>query len=180
MLVRVQDLGGLNQRFGGPHTDKLLLNIANLLNAHREKYAPLDSTLARIRGGEFALLCPGVTHGEMLELCNSLSQKLTAFYATGMSDQQPVAYTSMVPFSAGENAQSLLIQPIACWLKRKHTPTIRSFLPPKYLQLQKISICGLFARACADKSTVSVGLSAGGRLPPAGQNPALQGTVAHY
>ncbi|WP_241176789.1 cyclic di-GMP receptor LapD [Citrobacter portucalensis] len=110
MLVRVQDLGGLNQRFGGPHTDKLLLNIANLLNAHREKYAPLDSTLARIRGGEFALLCPGVTHGEMLELCNSLSQKLTAFYATGMSDQQPVAYTSMVPFSAGENAQSLLIQ----------------------------------------------------------------------
>lgn len=28
MLVRVQDLGGLNQRFGGPHTDKLLLNIA--------------------------------------------------------------------------------------------------------------------------------------------------------
>ena len=54
MLIRVQDLGGLNQRFGGPHTDKLLLNIANLLNTHKAKYAPLDSTLARIRGGEFA------------------------------------------------------------------------------------------------------------------------------
>lgn len=74
MLVRVQDLGGLNQRFGGPHTDKLLLNIANLLNAHKEKYASLDSTLARIRGGEFALLCPGVTHGEMLDMGNSLCQ----------------------------------------------------------------------------------------------------------
>jgi EAL domain-containing protein (putative c-di-GMP-specific phosphodiesterase class I)/GGDEF domain-containing protein len=110
MLVRVQDLGGLNQRFGGPHTDKLLLNIANLLNAHKAKYAPLDSTLARIRGGEFALLCPGVTHGEMLELRTSLTQKLTAFYATGMSDQQPVAYCSMVPFSAGDSPQSLLIQ----------------------------------------------------------------------
>nr|WP_230326440.1 EAL domain-containing protein [Citrobacter sp. Res13-Sevr-PEB04-36] len=110
MLIRIQDLGGLNQRFGGPHTDKLLLNIANLLNAHRTKYAPLDSTLARIRGGEFALLCPGVTHGEMLELRTSLTQKMTAFYATGMSDQQPVAYCSMVPFSAGDNAQSLLIQ----------------------------------------------------------------------
>ena len=46
----------------------------------------------------------------MLDLCNSLCQKLTAFYATGMSDQQPVAYTSMVPFNAGDNAQSLLIQ----------------------------------------------------------------------
>lgn len=110
MLVRVQDLGGLNQRFGGLHTDRLLLNIANLLNAHREKYAPLDSTLARIRGGEFALPCPGVTYGEMLNLCSSLRQKLAAFYATGMSDQQPIAYTSMVPSSAGENAQSLLIQ----------------------------------------------------------------------
>lgn len=110
MLIRVQDLGGLNQRFGGPHTDKLLLNIANLLTAQKEKYAFLTSTVARIRGGEFALLCPGVTHSEMLELSHSLSQKLMAFYATGMSDQQPVAYTSMVPFSAGDNAQSLLIQ----------------------------------------------------------------------
>ena len=110
MLIRVQDLGGLNQRFGGPHTDKLLLNIANLLTAQKEKYAFLTSTVARIRGGEFALLCPGVTHSEMLELSHSLSQKLMAFYATGLSDQQPVAYTSMVPFSAGDNAQSLLIQ----------------------------------------------------------------------
>lgn len=109
MLIRVQDLGGLNQRFGGPHTDKLLLSIANLLNAHKAKYAPHDSMLARIRGGEFALLCPGITHSEMLSLRNSLAQKLTAFYATGMSDQRPVACSSMVPFSAGDSAQSLLI-----------------------------------------------------------------------
>lgn len=109
MLIRVQDLGGLNQRFGGPHTDKLLLSIANLLNAHKAKYASPDSMLARIRGGEFALLCPGITHSEMLNLRNSLAQKLTAFYATGMSDQRPVACSSMVPFSAGDSAQSLLI-----------------------------------------------------------------------
>lgn len=110
LLLRVQDLGGLNQRFGGPHTDKLLLNIANLLNTHKAKYASLDSTVARIRGSEFALLCPGVTQSEMVNLRNSLTQKLTAFYATGMSDQQPVAYSSMVPFSAGDNPQALLIQ----------------------------------------------------------------------
>ncbi|RPH27266.1 EAL domain-containing protein [Buttiauxella warmboldiae] len=110
LLLRIQDLGGLNQRFGGPHTDNLLRHIADMMNVVKNQHANADSIVARIRGGEFALLCPGITHNEMLNLQHSLHQQLASFYATGMSDMNPVAYTGMVPFSHGDSPQSLFVQ----------------------------------------------------------------------
>ncbi len=110
LLLRIQDLGGLNQRFGGPHTDNLLKHVADMMNVVKNQHANADSILARIRGGEFALLCPGVSHNEMLNLQHSLNQQLSAFYATGMSDINPVAHTGMVPFSYGDSPQSLIVQ----------------------------------------------------------------------
>ena len=110
LLLRIQDLSGLNQRFGGPHTDNLLKHVADMMSVVKNQHAKADSILARIRGGEFALLCPGVTHGEMVNLQHSLTQQLSAFYATGMSDINPVAHTGMVPFNSGDTPQSLLVQ----------------------------------------------------------------------
>lgn len=110
LLLRIQDLGGLNQRFGGPHTDNLLKHVADMMNVVKNQHANADSILARIRGGEFALLCPGVSHNEMLNLQHSLNQQLSSFYATGMSDINPVAHTGMVPFSYGDSPQSLIVQ----------------------------------------------------------------------
>lgn len=110
LLLRIQDLGGLNQRFGGPHTDNLLKHIADMMNVVKNQHANADSILARIRGGEFALLCPGISHNEMLNLQHSLNQQLSSFYATGMSDINPVAHTGLVPFSYGDSPQSLIVQ----------------------------------------------------------------------
>ncbi|MEW7312161.1 cyclic di-GMP receptor LapD [Buttiauxella gaviniae] len=110
LLLRIQDLGGLNQRFGGPHTDNLLKHVADMMTVAKNQYASADSIVARIRGGEFALLCPGVTHNEMLNLQHSLTQQLSAFYATGMSDINPVAHTGMVPFSSGDAPHALIVQ----------------------------------------------------------------------
>lgn len=110
LLLRIQDLGGLNQRFGGPHTDNLLKHVADMMNVVKNQHANADTILARIRGGEFALLCPGVSHNEMLNLQHSLNQQLSSFYATGMSDINPVAHTGMVPFSYGDSPQSLIVQ----------------------------------------------------------------------
>lgn len=110
LLLRIQDLGGLNQRFGGPHTDNLLKHIADMMNVVKNQHANADSILARIRGGEFALLCPGISHNEMLNLQHSLNQQLSSFYATGMSDINPVAHTGLVPFSYGDAPQSLIVQ----------------------------------------------------------------------
>ena len=130
LLLRIQDLGGLNQRFGGPHTDNLLKHVADMMNVVRNQYAGSDSILARIRGGEFALLCPGVTHNEMLNLQNSLNQQLAAFYATGMSDMNPVAHTGMVPFSYGDSAQSLIVQADRALTESEtHTTHQTNFLP---------------------------------------------------
>ncbi|OAT28754.1 GGDEF/EAL domain protein [Buttiauxella ferragutiae ATCC 51602] len=110
LLLRIQDLSGLNQRFGGPHTDNLLKHVADMMSVVKSQHAKADSILARIRGGEFALLCPGVTHTEMLNLQHALTQQLSAFYATGMSDINPVAHTGMVPFNSGDTPQSLFVQ----------------------------------------------------------------------
>jgi len=110
LLLRIQDLSGLNQRFGGPHTDNLLKHVADMMSVVKSQHAHSDSILARIRGGEFALLCPGVTHGEMVNLQHSMTQQLSAFYATGMSDINPVAHTAMVPFNSGDTPKSLFVQ----------------------------------------------------------------------
>ncbi|MGB7800673.1 cyclic di-GMP receptor LapD [Buttiauxella sp.] len=110
LLLRIQDLSGLNQRFGGPHTDNLLKHVADMMSVVKSQHANSDSILARIRGGEFALLCPGVTHGEMVNLQHSLTQQLSAFYATGMSDINPVAHSAMVPFNSGDTPKSLFVQ----------------------------------------------------------------------
>lgn len=110
LVVRVQDLGGLNQRFGGPHTDGLLKCLAELLTQLKARHASSESLVARVRGGEFALLCPDMTHSEVLSLLKELEQKLAALYATGMSDIDPVARTGIAPFSYGDTAASLLTQ----------------------------------------------------------------------
>lgn len=130
LLLRIQDLGGLNQRFGGPHTDNLLKHVADMMAAVKNQYANADSILARIRGGEFALLCPGLSHNEMLNLQNSLHQQLAAFYATGMSDINPVAHTGMVPFSYGDSPQSLIVQADRALMEAEtHTTHQTNLLP---------------------------------------------------
>lgn len=110
LLIRVQDLGGLNQRFGGPHTDKLLQDIATILSSLKARYAAADSLVARIRGGEFALLCPGMNHAEIQSLQHELRQNFASLYTTGMSHVAHVAHIGIVPFSQGEEPQALMVK----------------------------------------------------------------------
>ncbi|PZP26646.1 cyclic di-GMP receptor LapD [Pseudomonas kuykendallii] len=109
LLLRVNDLAGLNARLGGQRTDQLLTAIGELL---RHPIAPTrsDVLIARTRGGEFALLVPGLVREEAEQLAISLESALASLHATGVTDVLPVASIGLAPFRPGMSPATLLSQ----------------------------------------------------------------------
>jgi diguanylate cyclase (GGDEF)-like protein len=97
LLLRVNDLSGLNQRLGGQLTDQLLVGIAEQL----QQLSRGRFVLARTRGGEFALLAPGLERNEAKQLAEQLEQALRSLQQTGASDCMPVAYLGLTHFAPG-------------------------------------------------------------------------------
>ena len=110
ILLRVQDLMGLNQRMGGAQTDELLQAIARIMLEIQQRFFHGDNLLARVRGGEFALIAPDILPQEMESLVTMLSTQLKALHATGLSDITPVAHFAQVPFHYGDTPQAVLSQ----------------------------------------------------------------------
>ncbi|PWC22700.1 hypothetical protein DDT52_00015 [Brenneria roseae subsp. roseae] len=110
IMIRVQDLSGMNQRLGGQRTDTLLASIGHIMRKVQKQHTEAESILARIRGGEFAMLCPGLVDKEAYALIGELTRSIETLYLTGETDISPVARFAMVPFHAGDSAQSLLVQ----------------------------------------------------------------------
>jgi diguanylate cyclase (GGDEF)-like protein len=108
LLLRVQDLAGLNVRLGGKRTDALLIAVAQLLLKHCEKYPETRNLISRSRGGEFAVLAPGMDRDEALELARDLELALQALGATGASDVAPVAHMGLAPYTPGDAPLTLL------------------------------------------------------------------------
>ena len=108
LLLRVQDLAGLNIRMGGKRTDALLVAVAQVLLEQCEKYPKTRNLISRSRGGEFAVLAPGMAREEALELALDLEYALKALVATGACDVSPVAHMGMAPYTPGEAPLTLL------------------------------------------------------------------------
>jgi len=108
LLLRVSDLAGLNLRLGGKRTDALLVAVAQVLVKLSDKHPKMRNLISRSRGGEFAVLAPGMSHKEALELVRELEQALHALGATGASDVQPVAHMGLAPYTPGEAPLTLL------------------------------------------------------------------------
>ncbi|CPR17835.1 EAL domain-containing protein [Brenneria goodwinii] len=109
LMIRVQDLSGMNQRLGGQRTDALLASIGQIIRNIQKQHVNTESLSARIRGGEFALLCPGLVEKEAFVLIDELTRNIESLYLTGETDVSPVARFCMVPFRPGDSTQSLLI-----------------------------------------------------------------------
>lgn len=103
LLLRVNDLAGLNQRLGGQRTDQLLLSIAEQL----QQLSQGRFVLARNRGGEFALLAPGLERSEAQQLAERLELALLSLQQTGASDCQPVAHIGLSAFAPADEAEEL-------------------------------------------------------------------------
>ncbi|MFJ3484651.1 cyclic di-GMP receptor LapD [Pseudomonas sp. NPDC090202] len=108
LLLRVQDLAGLNLRLGGKQTDALLIAVAQVLLKLSEKYPKIRNLISRSRGGEFAVLAPGMSHEEALALVQDLEQALRTLGETGASDVLPLAHMGLAPYTPGDAPLTLL------------------------------------------------------------------------
>ncbi|MGE7955715.1 cyclic di-GMP receptor LapD [Pseudomonas sp. NPDC089530] len=108
LLLRVKDLTGLNQRLGGQRTDQLLQAVGEQLQRECARYPETHNLVTRIRGGEFAVLAPGLVHEEALQLAQNLEKALASLHATGATDVASVASIGLVPFAHGDSPQAVL------------------------------------------------------------------------
>ncbi|AXA56310.1 cyclic di-GMP receptor LapD [Pseudomonas thivervalensis] len=108
LLLRVKDLAGLNQRLGGQRTDQLLQAVGEQLQRECARYPETHNLVTRIRGGEFAVLAPGLVREEALQLAQNLETALASLHATGATDVASVASIGLAPFVHGDSPQAVL------------------------------------------------------------------------
>ncbi|MGN8278075.1 cyclic di-GMP receptor LapD [Pseudomonas sp. SMV71] len=108
LLLRVKDLAGLNQRLGGQRTDQLLKAVGEQLLRESARYPETQNLVTRIRGGEFAVLAPGLVREEALQLAHNLEAALASLHATGATDVASVATIGLAPFVHGDSPQAVL------------------------------------------------------------------------
>ncbi|ROM66174.1 hypothetical protein BK653_20160 [Pseudomonas brassicacearum] len=108
LLLRVKDLAGLNQRLGGQRTDQLLKAVGEQLLRECARYPETLNLVTRIRGGEFAVLAPGLVRDEALQLAQNLESALASLHATGATDVASVASIGLAPFIHGDSPQAVL------------------------------------------------------------------------
>ncbi|OEC35372.1 diguanylate cyclase (GGDEF) domain-containing protein [Pseudomonas cuatrocienegasensis] len=108
LLLRVNDLAGLNQRLGGPHADALISAIGELLTRLLDRPERRGWLAARSRGGEFTLLAPDLDQDDTDGLARELHEGLESLRQTGASDCQPVAHIGLTAFQPGDASQQVL------------------------------------------------------------------------
>ncbi|UYT21412.1 cyclic di-GMP receptor LapD [Pseudomonas paraeruginosa] len=108
LVVRLNDLNGLNQRLGGQRTDGLIQAVAGSLAEACRQHGRADWLLARSRGGEFALLAPGCSREQAKQLAGELCADLESLARTGASDRSPVAHLGISAFAEGDSAADVL------------------------------------------------------------------------
>lgn len=108
MFLRVNDLGGLNQRLGGQKTDSLIQAIGHQLTQVMQQHESSAWLASRSRGGEFTLLAPGLSSEDADKLAQQLSEQLLNLRQTGASDCDPVAHMGIAAYRPGESPATVI------------------------------------------------------------------------
>jgi diguanylate cyclase (GGDEF)-like protein len=108
LLLQIHDLNGLNQRYGGQFSDRLIVAIGEQLMRLKSRRGRADWLAARNRGSEFVLLAPGLHQDEVAPLLETLSDELETLRPTGSTDSVPVAHIGVTAFRLGETPRDVL------------------------------------------------------------------------
>lgn len=108
LLLRMTDLSGLNQRLGGQRTDELIKAVGEQLSRTCAKYPETQNLVARSRGGEFAVLAPGMVRAEARQFAQLIDASLASLHDTGATDMPCVASIGLAPYKPGDSTQELL------------------------------------------------------------------------
>ena len=109
LMLRVTDLAGLNQRLGGQRTDALIKAVGEQLSRVCAKYPETHNLVARSRGGEFAVLAPGMVRAEARQFAQAIDASLTSLHETGATDMPRVASIGLAPYNPGDAINDLLM-----------------------------------------------------------------------
>ncbi len=110
LMLRFNDLTGLNQRLGGQRADALITAVGQLLKRLIQQPDRHTWLAARNRGGEFSLLTPGLDSKEAARLASEISATLENLRLTGASDCMPVAHLGIVAYTPGEASTHVLLR----------------------------------------------------------------------
>ncbi|KZN18771.1 MULTISPECIES: cyclic di-GMP receptor LapD [Pseudomonas] len=110
LMLRINDLIGLNQRLGGQRTDALIGAVGELLKRLTQPPERRTWLAARNRGGEFSLLTPGLDNKDAARVASEISATLENLRLTGASDCMPVAHLGVVAYHPGEPASEVLLR----------------------------------------------------------------------
>ncbi|MBB3240403.1 diguanylate cyclase (GGDEF)-like protein [Pseudomonas sp. Tn43] len=110
LMLRINDLIGLNQRLGGQRTDALISAVGELLKRLTQPPERRTWLGARNRGGEFSLLTPGLDSKDAARVASEISATLENLRLTGASDCMPVAHLGVVAYHPGEPASEVLLR----------------------------------------------------------------------
>jgi diguanylate cyclase (GGDEF)-like protein len=135
LMLRINDLIGLNQRLGGQRTDALIRTVGELLKRLTQVPARRTWLAARNRGGEFSLLTPGLDSTDAARLASEISATLENLRLTGASDCMPVAHLGVVAYHPGERASDVFLRldqaltqaqqhPERPWIHLAHADTV--------------------------------------------------------
>lgn len=106
LLLRILDLAELNARIGASRTDELLQRLANDLTAIAATFK--GAIAARLRGADFALLCPGMDNGQADRLAERLLQQCSRYESMGLADRQDIANLGLTAFNGKESFGNVL------------------------------------------------------------------------
>ncbi|HEY9023834.1 MAG TPA: diguanylate cyclase [Burkholderiaceae bacterium] len=108
VLLRVDDLAGLNQRAGRERADELLKQIATLLRTRALRLDEAGGTVARLNGADFAVLVPRATSDAMEAWVSELADALHGFKQRELTDRPRVGWLAASVFHGGETLGAVM------------------------------------------------------------------------
>lgn len=105
IMLRVKDLNMLNARLGHQRADVLLQQLGGVLKDSAQEH--LGQQAGRLKGGEFALACPGVT--SPVQAANELDQRLNQVWLPNWAAEMPdLFHLAAVSYQRGQAIGDLL------------------------------------------------------------------------
>ncbi|MFG6487752.1 EAL domain-containing protein [Roseateles sp. BYS78W] len=108
VLLRVDDLAGLNQRAGRERADELLKQVATLLRTRALRLDAAGGTVARLNGADFAVLVPRVDADALDSWTRDLAEALHGLKQRELTDRPRVGWLAASVVASGETVGAVM------------------------------------------------------------------------
>lgn len=99
LLIQIIDLKGINQRLGLEVGDEILKMAGEIL---KESEGVMDNTvIARLAGGDFAMIVENTSQEEAIKLSDMLCLKLMRLHTSGLLDVEQVCHVGLAMYCTG-------------------------------------------------------------------------------